>query len=117
RNPSWQAMSVLISSRRRMRPVRAILGLFFFALVALPVVLNAQQQEYIVEALNTNGWAEWDETHKLFTGTNGVRFQYGEELGTSNEVTLAIGSADEVAMNVETGDVVAEGHVRLQRDD
>jgi len=79
-----------------------------FCVLALPFALKAQPQplEYQIEALNTNGWAGYDDTTKLFTGTNGVMFRYGE----------AVGTAEIVTMNIETGDVVADGDVRLQHD-
>jgi lipopolysaccharide assembly outer membrane protein LptD (OstA) len=90
-----------------MRSLRAIHTLALCVL-ALPFALNAQQQiPYDIEALNDDGWANYDDATKLFTGTNGVMFRYGDAYGT----------ADTVTMNTETGDVVADGDVRLQREE
>src|SRR5436190_2517853 len=90
-----------------MRRLRTILTLAV-CLVGSRGILYAQQQpEYEIEALNDQGWAEYSETNHLFRGTNGVRFRFGE----------AVGTAEEVTMDTQTGDVIADGTVRLQRDD
>ncbi len=88
-------------------------GLRFISALALcPLALSctalAQQQlEWTIDALTDKGWTEYDASTHTAKGANGVRFQSGPAAGT----------ADSVTMNVETGEVVADGSVRVQRDD
>ena len=86
------------------RPIRTLA----LCVLALPLVLKAQQQiDYDIGAINDDGWAEYDDSTKLAHGTNGVWFRYDNDFGT----------ADTVTMNTDTGDVEADGNVRLQHDD
>src|SRR5215831_20657854 len=79
--------------------------------LALPLALKAQQQqqaiEYEIKGLNDNSGVKFSDATRLLIGTNGVMFRYGD----------AIGTADIVTMNIDTGDVEADGDVRLQQDD
>lgn len=90
-----------------MTRLRLILTLILCAL-ALPGVLRAQQQpEWQMEALNENGWAEYNFQTGLGYGTNGVLVRYG----------TAFLTADEVLVNEQSGEVVADGHVRIFNED
>ena len=76
--------------------------------LALPGVLPAQQQPgWEMEALNDQGWAEFDFQTGLGFGTNGVLVRYG----------TAFLTADEVTVNQHSGDVTADGEVRVQNQD
>src|SRR5436190_23077776 len=82
-----------------------------FAVALCPLALSvealAQEQlDWTIDALNDNGWAEYDPATHIARGTNGVRFRSG----------LAVGTAESVTMNIENGEVVADGAVRIQRD-
>jgi lipopolysaccharide assembly outer membrane protein LptD (OstA) len=78
-----------------------------FCLLGLPAALQAQVQEWEIEALNDQGWSEYDPATGIAIGTNGVRVKFG----------TAVLTADRVMVNEPTGDVVAEGSVRLQNQD
>ncbi|HWH70786.1 MAG TPA: LPS assembly protein LptD [Candidatus Sulfotelmatobacter sp.] len=86
----------------------------FFALalwvLALPCRLHAQDQpqaEWQIESLSGEGGVEYDFQTGLATATNGVLVKYGG----------AVLTADRVAVNETTGDVVADGKVRIQQGD
>lgn len=71
--------------------------------------LYAQQPPaWEVEALNPpQGQVECDLTTGVATGTNGVLVKYGE----------AVLTADSATINQQSGEAVADGHVRIQRDE
>jgi LPS-assembly protein len=88
-----------------MRPAFTLTSLlFFFGLVAS---LRAQQQEWVIEALTPEGSVVYDMKTGIATGTNGVMVKYGD----------GILVADRVSVRQETGDTIADGNVRIQRDD
>jgi lipopolysaccharide assembly outer membrane protein LptD (OstA) len=106
RNAAWQVARVLISWRRRMTRLRFILALALCAL-AFPGALRAQQQPaWEMEALTDQGWAEFDFQTGLGQGTNGVLVRYGTGFLT----------ADQVSVNQQSGEVTADGQVRIQSD-
>src|ERR1035441_273649 len=106
-NAAWQVALVLISSRRRMIRLRCILVLALCALV-FPGALRAQQQPvWEMEALTDQGWAEFDFQTGLGRGTNGVLVRYG----------TAFLTADQATVNEQTGEVTADGQVRIQSED
>ena len=73
--------------------------------LALPGALRAQQQPaWEMEALTEQGWAEFDFQTGLGLGTNGVLVRYGSAFLT----------ADQVGVNQQSGEVTADGHVRVQ---
>ena len=75
---------------------------------ALPGALRAQQQPgWEIEALNEQGWAEFNFQTGLGSGTNGVLVRYGNAFLT----------ADQVSVNQQSGEVVADGTVRIQSED
>jgi lipopolysaccharide assembly outer membrane protein LptD (OstA) len=76
--------------------------------LALPGALRAQQQPmWEMEALNDQGWAEFDFKTGLGRGTNGVLVRYGSAFLT----------ADQVGVNQQSGDVTADGDVRIQSEE
>ena len=73
--------------------------------LALPGALRGQQQPvWEMEALTDQGWAEFDFQTGLGVGTNGVLVRYGSAFLT----------ADQVGVNQQSGDVTADGNVRIQ---
>jgi LPS-assembly protein len=78
-------------------------------LLARPWLSLAQpvQQEWQIEAMTEQGWAEFDRRTGLLIGTNGVIVKFGG----------AVLTAERVALNTESGEVVADGKARVQRDE
>jgi lipopolysaccharide assembly outer membrane protein LptD (OstA) len=73
--------------------------------LAFPGALRAQPQPaWEMEALNDQGWAEFDFQSGLGHGTNGVLVRYGTAFLTANEVSV----------NQQSGEVTADGQVRIQ---
>jgi lipopolysaccharide assembly outer membrane protein LptD (OstA) len=66
-----------------------------------------QQPEWEIDSLDDSGGVIYDFASGIATATNGVRVKYGG----------AVLRADTVAVNQQTGDVVADGQVRIQRND
>ena len=96
-----------------MRKLPAIAPLIFFIAV-FPFVSSAQQEEsWEMQALNQiipglpDGGFYYDIASGLMHGTNGIYVKYGD-------ATL---SADSVALNQQTGEVEADGHVRIESGD
>ncbi len=90
-----------------MRFLRLLLLLALGSL-ALPCVLRAQPlAEWKVSATTEGGSVEYEFATKTYVATNGVEVRYGG----------AVMVADAVKVNEETGQVVADGKVRIQRDD
>lgn len=84
--------------------------MFLLALGALALASAAraqQQPAWEMEALTDEGYAEFDFQTGLGRGTNGVLVRYGNAFLT----------ADQVTVNQQTGEVAAEGQVRLQNED
>ena len=76
--------------------------------LALPVALRAQQRPgWVIEALNENGWAEFDFQTGQGRGTNGVLVRYG----------TAFLTADQVSVNQQSGEVIADGNVHVQSEE
>ena len=89
-----------------MKLLRCILVLALCAL-AFPGALRAQQQPaWEMEALTDQGWAEFDFQTGLGYGTNGVLVRYG----------TAFLTADQVSVNQQSGEVTADGQVRVQSE-
>jgi lipopolysaccharide assembly outer membrane protein LptD (OstA) len=87
-----------------MTRLRFMLTLALCAL-ALPGALRGQQQPvWEMEALTDQGWAEFDFQTGLGLGANGVLVRYGSAFLT----------ADQVGVNQQSGDVTADGNVRIQ---
>jgi LPS-assembly protein len=83
-----------------------VLGMF---LVVLARALHAQPVEQLIHInpLNDQGFVEWDYDRGLFVGTNGMIVRYGN----------AVLTADSVAVDEDSGEVTADGHVHIQRED
>jgi LPS-assembly protein len=76
--------------------------------LGLPMTLEAQQRPGLeMEALNDKGWAEFNFQTGLGVGTNGMLVRYGSAFLT----------ADQVSLNQQTGDVVADGNVHIQSEE
>lgn len=89
-----------------MPKLRAILSLLFLACAA--VAGRAQELPALrVEALGPEGSLDYDPRSHSWTATNGVVVHYGNAVLTAQR-----GSANEL-----TGEVIADGDVRLQRDE
>ena len=76
--------------------------------MALPGTLRAQQRPgWELEALNEQGWVEFNVQTGMGSGTNGVLVRYGSAFVT----------ADQVSVNQQSGEVVADGNVHIQSED
>jgi LPS-assembly protein len=95
-----------------MRKLSAI-ALLAFLCAARPSPAPAQEQSLMMQALKQiipsapEGHVEYDLANGTAHGTNGVFVQYGT-------ASLMADSAD---MNLQTGEVTADGHVRIQQGD
>jgi LPS-assembly protein len=90
-----------------MTRLRLILTLVLCSL-GLAGVSRGQQQAWEIRPLSEDkGWVEWNLVDNLARGTNGVFIRYGN----------AILTADELEANTQTGEVIADGHVRIQQDE
>ena len=78
------------------------------SVLALPAALWAQQRPgWVIEALNEDGWAEFDFQTGQGRGTNGVLVRYGSAFLT----------ADQVSVNQQSGEVFADGNVHIQSEE
>ena len=76
--------------------------------LAFPGALWAQQRpELEMEPLTDQGWVEIDLQTGLGHGTNGVLVRYGSAFLT----------ADEASVNPKSGEVIADGQVRIQSEE
>ncbi len=89
-----------------MTRLRAILIIALCAL-APPCTLHAQQMNLDIEPLTGEGQVEYDLKTHLFHATKGVIIRY----------EAAVLTADTVTVNEQTGEVMADGAVRIERDD
>lgn len=95
----------MLSSARRMTRLGAILTLSI-GLFALPEALRAQQQlPWTISALPGGTDAEYDPATGTLTTTNGVMITYGNYILTAKQAVA----------NPSTGEVVADGKVRIQQ--
>jgi LPS-assembly protein len=106
-NPAWHCIFVLVSWRGRMKKLLA--ALLAFAAIALAFSVSAQVKEeptLEIRALSKSGAGQIVYQNGEAVITNGVLITYGD----------AILTADAARVNAATGDVIAAGHVRIQRD-
>src|SRR3954451_18998621 len=89
-----------------MTRLRAILLVALCFLAQSSVLLAQQEGEWQIEALNEDGWADYDFSTGVATATDGAMFRYGGVVLT----------AENMSVNTN-GDVSANGDVRVQRDD
>jgi LPS-assembly protein len=90
-----------------MTKLRCMLALALCVL-ALPGTLWAQERPgWELEALNEQGWVEFNVQTGLGYGTNGVLVRYGSAFLT----------ADQVSVNQQSGEAVADGDVHIQSED
>ena len=75
----------------------------------LPRILHGQPVEegIRINPLTEEGFVEWDYEHDLAVGTNGVIVRYGNGVLT----------AESVAVDQNSGEVTADGRVRIRRED
>jgi lipopolysaccharide assembly outer membrane protein LptD (OstA) len=86
------------------------IAVWALALLALPGAAPAQEkpaQDYTIEPLTDNGFAEYDFARQRGFGTNGVMVRYGN----------AVLTADRAILDGTTGDVFADGSVHIQQGD
>src|SRR5262245_49292907 len=81
----------------------------FVLMIAWGFQASAQQQpSWIIKPLNEEtGWVGYDYAKGIAMASNGVYVAYGG----------AVLTADTVTVNTESGEVVADGNVRIIRDD
>ncbi len=90
-----------------MTRLRAIITLLLCGL-AFPALLRAQEAEWDIQPLDEKaGWVEYSYETGLGLATNGVMVRYGD----------AVLTAKRVSVNVDTGEVVADGSVHIQSGD
>ncbi len=100
-----------------MRKPRIIVLLALLFAVFSSVAWAQEQPSWDVRALSLiipgapEGRMEYDPVSGTMSWTNGVFVKYGDTNGTA---TL---TADSAAVNMQTGDVTAEGHVRIEQGD
>jgi len=87
----------------RLRNILA-LGL---CLLALMGARGQAPSEWVIQPLTDDGWAWLDYEHGLAGGTNGMLVQYAG----------AVVTADSMTIDKNAGEVVADGHVRILRED
>ena len=80
---------------------------FLLLLLGAAARLHAQQQEWTIEARDPGGTVSYDLKTGIATGTNGIIVKYGQ----------AVLIADTVLADERIREVIADGHVRIQRDD
>jgi len=88
-----------------MIPVRHILVLGL-CLAALAGARAQPADEWVIQPLTDDGWAWLDYEKGLAGGTNGILVQFGG----------AVLTADSGTVNKKTGEVAADGGVRIQRE-
>src|SRR5882724_8182398 len=85
------------------------LRLILAVAISLPVIrssLSAQQlQGWDIQPLTEEGWVQYDYQTGIVEATNGVRVIYGPVVLT----------AEQVQVNPETGETIADGNVRIQQ--
>src|SRR5439155_25260396 len=86
---------------------RAIVTALLFAGVFTAALHAEEPPGWRLEPTNPQGWAEYDPVNHVFSGTNGVRFTYSG----------AVLTADSLTMDEKSGEVFADGGVRIQREE
>jgi len=89
-----------------MKRARQIL-FFSLSLFTVAAARGQATEEWLIQPLSDNGWAWLDYEKGLAGGTNGMLVQYGG----------AVITADSVTVNKQTGEITADGGVRILRDD
>lgn len=90
-----------------MTRLRAILTLALWAIVFCRAVQAQPQAEWEIEGLTDNSLPEWDFATGIAIATNGVLVKYEGSVLT----------ADRIRINLNSGESVAEGKVRIEHDD
>ena len=87
-----------------MKNLRILSGLVVLLTV---IVGRAQEQAWVIESLSPQNEFVYDLQTGTATGTNGVIVKYGGAVMTANQISV----------DQKTGEAMAEGQVRIQRDD
>ncbi len=90
-----------------MTQLRLMLALALLAFAPSGALFAQQQPAWEMEALTDQGWAEFNFQTGMGFGTNGVLVRYG----------TAFLTADEVTVNQQSGEVTADGQVRIHNED
>lgn len=86
----------------------AVLAALLAVMLVWPMAALAQEQPSLeISALSSEGKVEYNFEKQTAVATNGVMVRYGD----------AVLTADRVRVDQLTGEVVAEGRVRIQRDE
>lgn len=89
---------------------KLIAAILFVAAICLvqPGKVSAQERpDLIIRSLTEEGRVEYSEESRSFVATNGIMVSYGN----------AVLTADRARGDLATGEIVAEGRVRIQRDE
>jgi lipopolysaccharide assembly outer membrane protein LptD (OstA) len=90
-----------------MSRLRASLA-FVVCLLVVPRIVYGQAEEgWQITPYPGEGWVQWDQTTGILWATNGVKVTYGH----------AVLIGDRCTVNQNTGEAVADGHVRVQKDE
>src|SRR5689334_14102445 len=84
----------------------ALLALIAFAACLARTVLAQEIPEWSIRPWDDNGWAEWSYEGGPFVATNGVTFLYPGVMLSAWSMTV----------DKESGEIVADGQVKLQRE-
>src|SRR5581483_5927793 len=109
--PAWHSRALLLSSARRMTPLRAVL-ILTLGFLALPAALWGQQRTpsaipWAITTLPGGSDIEYDLNTGEVRADNGVMVTYGD----------AVLTARKIVANPTNGVVVADGRVRIQQGD
>src|SRR5579862_985535 len=105
--PAWHSRALLLSSARRMTPLRAVL-ILTLGFLTLPAALRAQQATpWVITTLPGGSDIEYDMNTGEVRATNGVMVTYGD----------AVLTARQIVANPTNGVVIADGRVRIQQGD
>ena len=106
-NPLGSARVICLAHRARMSRLRILPPVL--CSLAFAGALQAQQQpeEWVLKALNGQGWFEYNLTNDIVVCTGGVFVSFSGALMTADKVTL----------HMDSGAALAEGSVRIEHED
>src|SRR5665647_2529204 len=113
-NPAWQWRFILFNWPRRMKPFPAIALIFLAALFSFSASAE-DEATWEVAALSrilpgtVEGGVEYDFASGTAIGTNGIYVNYNQG--------SAVLTADSASVNRKTGEVEADGNVRIESGD
>src|SRR5689334_3085815 len=89
-----------------LRRIPALLALIALAANFVSSLLAQELPEWSIRPWDDNGWAEWAYDGGPFVATNGVTFLYPGVMLSAWSMTV----------DNTTGEIIAEGQVKLQRE-